>query len=77
MYLIKETIKSKKIQPNKCDVKIIENEKEKDVSIVLNYDWKQYWTKFHYWKIWYDKYIMTTKLKKLRFIKKNIQYKDE
>lgn len=76
-YLAKQTIKKKKLVPNKCKITIANKEKTKDMYLTIDYDGKRYWNIFHYWKIWFDKYILTTKLRKLRFIKKNITYKDE
>ena len=76
-YLIKQTIKSKKLNPRECKITIADSKKRKDMYVTIEFDWKTYWNMFHYGKLWFDKYVLTTRLKKLHFLKRNTVYKDE
>lgn len=76
-HLTKETIKNKKLPPRECKVVLADKKSDETMYITINYDNKIYWNMFKYGKLWYDKYIMTTKLRQLHFLKKNIEYLDK
>jgi hypothetical protein len=50
-YLVKETIKNKKLIPNKIKVELSDNKKKKDVSIKIQNDDQLFGNKFHYGKL--------------------------